>query len=444
MTVAFDHELHIHLYGCLSAEDVWELGKDRWQRCRDALSWYEDEYAKAWGRRPNSAAYWTDSEDGLNNLRKDFLFTQHSPFPRFQACFNLLIALFKIRPGEHFVLKRILDRHLAGDLRYIEYRTVIPSSLSKQELADYFSAQAQLVLAAEQASSGQFCPRIAYSLSRDQTICNEQYKLLRSWLSAEPSLAAAVVGIDFSYFEAGYPPIGKKAFMQRVRADNLINPDQALGILYHVGESFDHLSIESAARWVWEAHAYGAHRLGHGIAAGMDPMARLGHTVYEEKAERLYHHRWLTENESWLQRYGYTVDYDEIAQEQATLQLQTSHPPGLAKTVTLADIDRIRQFQHAILADLADRGAIFESCPTSNFRIGSIVDPNHHPLKTFLRQGVQVCISTDDPGIFAISLASEADLCRQHLDISDVQLSTMAANTRNYRSRVLAAPNSEA
>jgi adenosine deaminase len=434
----FDHELHIHLFGCLTADDVWTLGKDRWKNCKIHLAWYEDEYEKAWGRRPNSAAYWENYSSGFDALKRDFLFTQHSPFHRFQACFNLMIALFKIKPGEHFVFEHILARHLSLGLRYAEYRTVVPASFTVSELNGHFTAQAAQVLRCESASAGKFTPRIAYSLQRDQVECERQYAILRAWMGANRKLAHAIVGIDFSYFEAGHPPITKKQFFHTVRQDNAADPDLALAILYHVGESFDHLSIESASRWIWEAHVYGAHRLGHGIAIGIDPAARLGVTYHEAACERLMHLDWLLANHGWLHERGYFVDLLSVGNERNALHSCAPGQSVVPTTVTLENIEQIRKFQEVLLADLSRRGAIFESCPTSNFRIGSIIDPKHHPLQQFLAHNCRVCISTDDPGIFDIDLNSEIELCRTQLGIGEDALTRIALASPGMQARAVA------
>ena len=39
-------DLHVHLYGCLSAEDLWNIGKDSYQKRRLMLEWYAQEYQK--------------------------------------------------------------------------------------------------------------------------------------------------------------------------------------------------------------------------------------------------------------------------------------------------------------------------------------------------------------------------------------------------------------
>ena len=65
------------------------------------------------------------------------------------------------------------------------------------------------------------------------------------------------------------------------------HPERALAILYHVGESFDDKSLESAVRWVHEAAEFGAHRLGHAISLGVDPRLYGNHIRNESVAERI-------------------------------------------------------------------------------------------------------------------------------------------------------------
>jgi aminodeoxyfutalosine deaminase len=64
---------------------------------------------------------------------------------------------------------------------------------------------------------------------------------------------------------------------------------------------------------------------------------------------------------------------------------------------------------------LAERNVTLELCPTSNIRTGALVrqlgDPTatiaQHPLPQFLRRGMQVTLSTDDPAMFHTTLVQE-------------------------------------
>ncbi|MEZ4741882.1 MAG: hypothetical protein R3B45_05455 [Bdellovibrionota bacterium] len=436
-------ELHIHLYGCLSAEDVWCLGKDCWQQKTNELSWYEDEYEKAWGRRPDSKQYWQDSTAGFEKLRKDFIFDQKAPFNCFQACFNLMIALFKITPDKNDIFKVVMHRHRDLGLRYVEYRTVMPAWFNKKQLDQYFTMQTRDVALMNQQSGNQFEAKIAYSLQRDNITAVNQYKLLREWINTNPELGKNICAIDFSYFEEGFPPSEKKDLFNQVRADNLANPEHPLAILYHVGESFQALSIESAARWVWQAFDAGAHRLGHAIALGVSPQIRAQKTstdiqIQEPIKERIAHLSWLLEKEVFLKQHDFEFDRKQIQKELNELKQQNQSKSLSCNFLNHIEIERCKKFQDALMKDLSLKGAIIESCPSSNFRIGMIDNPDHHPLKRFIQQKIDVCISTDDPGIFAIDLEGELDLCISQLGLSKKDILCILEKTPNYYSTVLA------
>ncbi len=51
-----------------------------------------------------------------------------------------------------------------------------------------------------------------------------------------------------------------------------------------------------------------------------------------------------------------------------------------------------------------------ELCPTSNWLTGAIKDPDGHPFKKLMDQGVMTTINSDDPGIFNIDLSHEYKL----------------------------------
>ena len=54
-----------------------------------------------------------------------------------------------------------------------------------------------------------------------------------------------------------------------------------------------------------------------------------------------------------------------------------------------------------------ERAAIIEVCPTSNLVIGDLPGYVAHPISDFLRDGLEVTISTDDPGLFGVTLQDE-------------------------------------
>lgn len=434
-------ELHLHLYGCLTADDIWELGRDRWQAQADRITWFGLEYRKQYGRVPDVAAYWRDS-DGRELLADDFLFTEPGPFAQFQARFNLLIALFPISPDDTTVLRRVLARHLAAGRRYVEYRSFIPPLFDADQIARLYISYATAALAVEAESGGQFMPRLAFSVSRVNNTALKQYKVLREVLAARPDLVPALAGLDFCGVEEGFRPADKRSLFELILKDNAKNPDRALAILYHVGESFTDKTVVSAARWVHEAHSIGAHRLGHAIALGVSPerygpIGGQARVIEESAGERRDHLAWLFANQFWLADRGYRFDHQKA---RAEMERVTVAPVAAAcryvyDEAALADT---RSLQDALIADLAAKGAVIESCPTSNRLIGEIHDFAHHPLPRFVQGGLAVTLGSDDPGIFDCDLADEERLCRQVFGFGDEVIAQFGATAAAARSELLA------
>ncbi len=345
-------ELHLHLYGCLTAKDVFDLGKSVWEKRRNALAWYAQEYEKAWDRKPQWEWYWTH-EDGFEKLKKDYEIKTHVNFSQFQASFNLLIALFPLNPEEDSIVRYILERYKHSDLEYAEFRLPFGMSFSKDEekISSFLTMLANLAFEYE----SQFVPRFAISLPRDNVSMEFQYTCIKNWQKRFPQLSSAIVAIDFCYFEDSSPST-KKEFFTKVHKDNELNPENALKILYHVGEMFT--DIETSILWVRDAHRFGAHRLGHAIALGIDP------DEFSYSEERKF---------------------------------------------------SIRKLQNTVMQELKEGGAIIESCPRSNLYLGGIRDLRNHPLPRFLKAGLNVVISSDDPGIFDTTLKSEVDFAKRFL-----------------------------
>ncbi|HYV15929.1 MAG TPA: hypothetical protein VE972_07905 [Conexibacter sp.] len=72
---------------------------------------------------------------------------------------------------------------------------------------------------------------------------------------------------------------------------------------------------------------------------------------------------------------------------------------------------RLRQVYYQLRGSIVDlvreRGAVIESCPTSNLVIDGIEGYGDHPLFTLAREQVGCTINTDDPGIFSTSILDE-------------------------------------
>jgi len=61
----------------------------------------------------------------------------------------------------------------------------------------------------------------------------------------------------------------------------------------------------------------------------------------------------------------------------------------------------------ALINYLAKHDITIEMCPTSNIRTGVVSSLENHPIKAFLRRGLNVTVSTDDPSMFGTDMNNE-------------------------------------
>ncbi len=81
-----------------------------------------------------------------------------------------------------------------------------------------------------------------------------------------------------------------------------------------------------------------------------------------------------------------------------------------------------------VTALVRERGVALEMCPTSNRRTHAVADLADHPARRLLDQDVSVTINTDNPGLFAIDLTNELEVCVDVLGFSDDDLRRVTAN----------------
>ena len=94
---------------------------------------------------------------------------------------------------------------------------------------------------------------------------------------------------------------------------------------------------------------------------------------------------------------------------------------------------QIRQRQTFVLDQLTKLGTVIECCPTSNLRIGGVPDAEHHPVHRLLASQVNLCLCTDDPGTFDITLASEIEWALRHTPYTPESLSHRLGNPRRFQ-----------
>ncbi len=386
------HELHVHLYGCLDAPTLWRLGRESPPNPQ-RIQWYKDEFRKISGTESRIDEFWAGS-DSPELLRSEYEIREACRFSRFQAAINLPIALFPLHPTEPSRLfAAAMSSHKDQGLTYVEYRVFLPPYFDRATQARYLSTMARQSLDAYLASDQTFDPRLVISLTRDTVLCESAYETLKNWQKAESSpLSRRVVGIDFCADDAGHPPSSKQLFLERCEADNHRDPEFALPVLYHVGETLDHLRPESALRWIFTAAELGVQRIGHASVLGMQACDLVYADNTESSASMDEHRGWMRLNHHRLADYGYRESDDILA--------------------------RLKSMQDAVANQLKELACTIESCPTSNYLLGGVRSKSSIPLFGLHRLGLNLVIGADDPGIFATTLAEEYEFAHQNgLDI---------------------------
>lgn len=68
-----------------------------------------------------------------------------------------------------------------------------------------------------------------------------------------------------------------------------------------------------------------------------------------------------------------------------------------------------------LLEMLVERGILLEVCVSSNAQTHVVPSTAEHPIRELMREGVSVCVNSDDPGLQAITLTDEYNLLmREH------------------------------
>ena len=409
-------ELHVHMGGCFSVDDLIELAAPYY---RD-IDWsiFVDAFDMAYGLRPDPSEWFArvvaGDSSGIDAIRRHFIFTEEDgpDFSRFQAKFNLLIAIIRhyiqhIPDGELEGPRRALDRHRIEGVRYVEMRSNAPDTGDLEGFVRFHRLTAQLSI---DACTNGFIARYVPSLPRSAAM--PAYLELRQLLDDKPDLHEGIVGVDFCNVEEGFPPRSAADVVRRIHDDNAANPAHALEILYHVGEIYFDKSLESAVRWCHEAAELGARRLGHCTALGLDPVVaagrRGGSHVREKVSERLDQIDYDLTHHKGLEDVGVEIDAAALAVERE--QLRGSSPDQLLhRPYNDHRLEQVIHRQDYALREITRIGAVIESCPSSNLRLGSVPSPELHPVHRFIQSDVDLVIGADDPGIFDSPLRREIE-----------------------------------
>ena len=431
-------ELHVHPGGCLTAEDLVELGKDFYEDINWQL--FIDAYENAYGIRPDPIALYRDALSdpalGLARFKEHYVYSQKDggDFGRFIAKFTLISNLLKHPPKKWELLKKsfqcVVERHRKEGVTFVEYRCSNGAEM-RGAFIDFHRTCAQMLAHASRDNT-----TAHYIISLRRSAAQQDYEWVQELLRENPELIPTIVGIDFAHVEEGYPPKNNLKLFQRVHKDNRQYPERALGITYHVGESYFDKSLESAIRWCHEAAEMGTKRLGHATALGLDPAVAIArrpdaHTI-EQVSERLDQIAYDLTHASKLAAFDIEVNTSALHAERHALKNQ---PPDevVERPYNPQRLEEIRNRQQFVLNRLAQLGTVIETCPTSNLRIGGVPDPTYHPIHTFLNSNVNLVIGADDPGIFDSPLASEIDWVLTHTNWTPEALDKRLGDPRRFQ-----------
>jgi adenosine deaminase len=409
-------DLHLHLYGSIHSLDYLGFVKNR------VVDWtaYESAFQEAYGESPQIRKILEQCKLGSPGAQEEFqrLFVfgdkDAGNFARFQAKYNLLVkgsswadfsqedSAFGARVNEVCsFIRKIIARQRQQNVGYAEQRMTLSRELTPTQAKELLEA---MLSTYSEYEGSDIQPRLAVSLPRDNPW--PQWEVTRD--VALGSFGHLLTGIDFCYLEEGYPPKQQRELFAEVADFNYRHPERALAILYHVGESFNDKSLESAVRWVHEAAEMGAHRLGHAIALGVNPEKYGVHRRSEPVAERIDQLNYDLRHIEGLEQCGVQVDAQGVRRELRQLcELPTDNI--LSIDYDARRLAELRGRQRYATQCIRDLGSVIEVCPTSNRRIGGISNPEHHPLVQFVANDAPFVVGSDDPGIFDTTLAKEIE-----------------------------------
>ncbi|MAT96945.1 MAG: hypothetical protein CL608_07375 [Anaerolineaceae bacterium] len=433
-------DLHVHLAGSFYAEDLLAIGAPIFREVdwtdRDFLDGYNNSLDTELDPIKLFAAALADPENGFARLKTAYVFgpDDSGDFDRFMWKYRLFSHLWGYGWEQGWetavaMIRQAVEHHKRQGLDFVEYRAGFWGEATELRQKMQICAEA---LASE--CDEQFTAHYIVPLPRNDPL--PTYLAVRQLLHEQPQLSRILVGLDFSSQEEGFPPRLFGPLFQRLHQDNEANPAQQLTAVYHVGESFFDKSLESAVRWCHEAALLGAKRLGHCIALGLDPAVAVSRRPQAHEAELVserldqiaYDLRFVRQ----LRQAGVAVDVTALKAEQRSLA-SLALDDWVERPYTPQRLQDIRQRQTFVLNQLTQAGIVIECCPTSNLRIGGVPDAEHHPIHRLLASRVNLCICTDDPGTFDITLASEIEWVLRHTNFTPDSLAQRLGDPRRFR-----------
>lgn len=112
---------------------------------------------------------------------------------------------------------------------------------------------------------------------------------------------------------------------------------------------------------------------------------------------------------------------------------ESAGPESVWEAIRILQVDRIAhgvraREDAALMIYLKDSGLPLDICPTSNVRTGAVEGIADHPAADFLRRGLRISLSTDDPTLFGTNLAGEFDSLVRTFELTEDEVRTLLLN----------------
>ena len=372
------HDLHVHLYGCVTPLMIWnklrdlkKLESDEREFILQRIIWFENEFNQTFKKSSEiSNALNSDTPLLVENI---YCVTKPSTFHEFQTRFNLAIAAFPILYAKSTVLTEVLKLYSTDDA--CEFRIFLAPYLGKIQLDEYLQ---KIFSDLTQYPS---CFKLAFSLQRNLLDFTTQMDYLDTYFSNNPTHKAYLTGIDLSGYENLQNFADLKIMQKKVEKFGRSFP-QKISLLLHLGETWNGLCPELKLQEIYEITDLTHTRLGHASIVGVDSKVILKSNILDLPERTLV--------------------------------------GDCEKFTALADrSERIFELQNLILQKLKSQKTLIESCPTSNLYLGELTEISELPIFRFLQHDLNVVVATDDPGIFKTDLNHEFSLLNLPVETVD-------------------------
>ncbi len=387
------HDAHVHLLGCLDASDlIWICEKFGWPNA-DELLWFEREYSKfevGINFEPLHQRHVTVAQ-----LRSWLECRTAIAFPRFQASFNLLIAMLRGRGLEGEVLVRVAERHARAGLVRVDYRVFVPPVLEETVIVGFLNRLGGGWDRVRKDVQG-FDAKIVGHLSRIPEVMRFQLGVIFRWQQATER-RGFLSAIDFCEDEQSYEvrPLVRELAKWRSELKH-----RRVELYVHAGECFDRNGIDISLSEIEQLLSLRPDRIGHGTALGMNVRKLQDLGAGSDAARR---------QAMWTKPMMVPEVCRALTVSNPAEDLEVSGPKERW-------CEFVSEYQDRLLRMCRLTDVAIETCPSSNLILGGVHSMQEHPVRKFVRSGVNLMIGSDDPGIFAADWYDQVRLIESSLN----------------------------